>query len=269
MITSSIVLYNNDIAIVKKAIDSFLSLQLDFKLYLIDNSQLNTLKAVKSDERIVYVHNPANPGFGAAHNMAIEMALREGSAYHFIVNPDIYFDTDVVSPMVKYMDTHPDVGMMMPEILYPDGAIQHLPKLLPSPFWILKRKFKSGSQSYKKFIDRYELRNVPPKCIYNVPILSGCFSALNMAAIKKVGGYDDRYFMYFEDFDLSRRVHAQFKTLYYPEVSVYHEYEGGANKNPKLFRIFIQSAITYFNKWGWLIDKSRTKMNAETLAQFN
>jgi GT2 family glycosyltransferase len=80
--------------------------------------------------------------------------------------------------------------------------------------------------------------------------------------------YDDNYFMYFEDWDLSRRMHKKYKTIYYPLVSVYHGYESGANKSFKLFKIFIQSAITYFNKWGWFFDKDRKQMNKKALSQF-
>jgi GT2 family glycosyltransferase len=80
--------------------------------------------------------------------------------------------------------------------------------------------------------------------------------------------YDERYFMYFEDWDLSRRVHKNFETLYFPLVNVYHGYESGANKKFNLFIIFIKSAFKYFNKWGWFFDKDRNKVNLLTLDQF-
>jgi GT2 family glycosyltransferase len=157
---------------------------------------------------------------------------------------------------------------MMPQILNEDGSIQNLPKLLPSPFSILKRKIKKPTRMYQKFINEYELREVSKDLIYNAPVLSGCFTLLNLDAIKKVGMYDDAFFMYFEDWDLSRRIHQQYKTIYFPKVSVVHEYESGANKNPKLFKIFVNSAITYFNKWGWFFDSERKKVNKEALSQF-
>jgi hypothetical protein len=64
-----------------------------------------------------------------------------GAKYHF-VNPDIYFEGDVVTPMVQYMADDMTIGMMMPQVLNEDGSVQNLPKLLPSPFCILKRKIK-------------------------------------------------------------------------------------------------------------------------------
>jgi len=266
-ISCAIVLFNNDEETLNKAINSFLNTSLSFRFYLIDNSPTDKLKRLAIDDKITYFHNPSNPGFGVAHNIAITKAIAEGSNFHFIINPDIYFDTDVITPMVHYMQEHQDVGMMMPEVLYPDGCVQFLPKLLPNPFWILKRKFKRPKKSFNNFIDKYELRKMPRTKIYNAPILSGCFTLLNLQAIEDVGGYDDNYFMYFEDFDLSRRMHQKYKTIYFPKVSVYHGYEGGANKSFKLFKIFIASAITYFNKWGWIFDRERKEINKRALTQ--
>ena len=264
-----IVMYNNGVEILQQAINSVLNSNLNIKLFLIDNSPTDVLKRLVTDSRIEYIHNPSNPGFGASHNVAIERAIGLGLKYHFIVNPDIYFEGDVITPMVEYMANDMTIGMMMPQILNEDGSVQNLPKLLPSPFSILKRKIKKPVGAYQKFINKYELREVPKDTIYNAPVLSGCFTLLNLDAVKKVGMYDDQFFMYFEDWDLSRRMHQHYKTIYFPKVSVVHEYESGANKSKKLFTIFVNSAITYFNKWGWFFDSERKKINNKALSQFN
>jgi len=268
-ITCSIVLYKNPPEVLTKTISSFLVTGCYVKLYLVDNSPTDELRNVVIDDRIQYVHNPSNLGFGAAHNIAIDWAIKEGSEYHFVINPDIYFDGDVITPMVNYMKSNPDTGSMMPEILYPDGTIQYLPKLLPSPFWILRRKVKYPPNLYKAFITKYELRDVHPQRVYNTPIISGCFTLLNLQAIKEIGGYDDKYFMYFEDWDLSRRITGKYRTVYFPKVSIYHEYDSGANKSWHLFKIYLKSAFHYFNKWGWIFNKGRKLINAKTLDQFN
>jgi GT2 family glycosyltransferase len=269
LITGSLVLYNSDRAEVSKAIESFIKNVKDFKLFLVDNSANQSLKSlVELDCKLEYIHNPSNPGFGASHNLAMQSAQSIGSKYHFIINPDTYFIEDVVSSMIDYMENNTMVGMMMPEILNVDGSPQYLPKLIPSFFWVLRRKLKRYDPWHDKFIQKYELRNTPQNLIYNTPIISGCFTLLKMDAIKDVGGYDDRFFMYFEDWDLSRRISRIYKTVYFPSVSIYHGYASGANKNSKLFRVFIQSAIIYFNKWGWFFDRNRIVMNKKTLDQF-
>ncbi len=266
--TASIVLYKNEEAVLQKAIDCFLKLSFDFILFLVDNSPTDDLRKLATDSRILYIHNPSNPGFGAAHNIAIQNAITVKSKYHFIVNPDVYFQDDIISPMVNFMKNDATIGMMMPQILNDDHSVQNLPKLLPSPFSILMRKLKRPQFLYRPFIKKYELRFVPNNKIYQAPVLSGCFTLLNLEAIKKIGFYDDKFFMYFEDWDLSRRMHKHFKTIYFPDVSVVHGYESGANKNPRLFKIFINSAITYFNKWGWFFDNDRNKFNKKALDQF-
>lgn len=266
--TSCIVIYRNDSKMLQTTIHSLLMFDGICRLFLVDNSPTDELKVLVTDERIEYIHNPSNPGFGASHNIAIQKAMKFGAKYHFIVNPDIRFDTDVISPMVKYMAKDTTIGMLMPKILNEDGSVQNLPKLLPSPLSILLRKIQKPAGIYKKFINKYELREVSGDVIYNAPVLSGCFTLLNLDAIKKIGMYDEDFFMYFEDWDLSRRMHQQYKTIYFPVVSVIHEYESGANKSVKLFKIFVMSAVTYFNKWGWFFDENREKINNEALTQF-
>lgn len=266
-ISASIVLYNTNSIELQKTIDSIFLSKLEFKLYLIDNSPSDDLRVFEA-ENIIYIHNPSNSGFGAAHNIAIKKTLEANARYHFIINPDIYCKEDVVLPMIQFMQNDSEIGMMMPQILNNDNTVQNLPKLLPSPYSLLMRKLKFPKFLYNQFINNYELRFVPKNKIYSTPILSGCFTLLNLEAIKKIGFYDDKFFMYFEDWDLSRRMHQHYKTIYFPEVSVYHGYESGANKSSRLFKIFINSAITYFNKWGWFFDFERSKINKRALSQF-
>jgi len=268
-IIGSLVIYKNDRKQLLDAINAFLNTDLKVKLFLVDNSPTSDLENVIKNSRVEYLFNPSNPGFGAAHNIAIKKAIEMGAGYHFIINPDVYFKEDVIGKMINYMKNNSDVGMMMPQMLNLDGTVQNLPKLLPNPLSVLWRKIKKPMGAYQKFINQYELRFVGEDEIYNAPILSGCFTLLNLKAIQEIGMYDDKYFMYFEDWDLSRRMHVKYKTIYFPKVSVYHGYESGANNSGKLFKIFINSAVTYFNKWGWFFDKERKKINKKALSQFN
>lgn len=101
----------------------------------------------------------------------------------------------------------------------------------------------------------------------NVPYLSGCFMFLRVSVLKEVGLFDERYFMYLEDTDLSRRIHKKYKTIYYPFVHIIHEYSKGSYKNIKLLIYHIHSAIKYFNKWGWIFDKERREINTKVLRE--
>ena len=268
IVTCCIVLYNNDLAMLEKAVRSFLESEFIYRLYLIDNSPTQYLRRLATEDRIIYCHNSSNLGFGAAHNIAFRMASEIGSCYHFVANPDVFFDKEVIAAMLNYIETNQNVGMIMPQILNFDGSIQYLPKLLPSPVGILLRKFKYPPIMYQKFINEYELRFVDQNIIYDAPILSGCFSLCSLRAIEDVGMFDDNFFMYFEDWDLSRRMHQKYRTVYFPFVSVFHGYERGAGKSFKLFIVFLRSAFIYFCKWGWFADKERRVVNDKILNQF-
>lgn len=268
-VTASIVLYNTDLNDLLKSAASFLDSSIDNKkLFLVDNSPSDQLKTVISDKNVKYIYNPANTGFGDGHNIAIRQAIEWGSDYHFVINPDVSAKQDIISPMIDYMEIHTEIGMMMPKVLNLDGTVQNLPKLLPSPYAILMRKAKFPKQVYQKFINQYELRLVAEDKVYETPILSGCFTLFRVKALKEIGLYDDRFFMYFEDWDISRRMNQKYKTIYFPKVAIYHGYESGANRNLRLFKIFVESAIKYFNKWGWVMDSDRNKVNRKTLRQF-
>ncbi|EHQ43997.1 MULTISPECIES: glycosyltransferase [Myroides] len=269
LVSLSIVLYCTKELDIQNILKSIKTFENKINIFIIDNSPTKDLQNFFINEScITYIHNPSNPGFGASHNIAFRRVCNDGTKYHFVVNPDALFSEYVVNSMVSYLDEHNDIGMMMPQILNFDGTVQYLPKLLPNPFSIVLRKLKKPTFIYKRFIDKYELRNIDKDMIYEAPILSGCFTAFRISAIKEIGLYDDRFFMYFEDWDLSRRMNEKYKTIYYPRVSIHHGYESGANKSKKLFKIFVKSYIYYFTKWGWIFDSNRVKVNNRTLNQF-
>jgi GT2 family glycosyltransferase len=102
----------------------------------------------------------------------------------------------------------------------------------------------------------------------NIPFLSGCFMFLRSSALKEVGFFEKRIFMYVEDTDLSRRFHLKYRTLFYPYVQVYHHYHKGSYKNLKLMHYAIEGAVVYFNKWGWIFDGQRRAINQKVLRAY-
>jgi len=268
LITASIVTYHNPLDEVKSIIDTFLESDLNSLLIISDNSSNRYLEKICSDKRTIYIHNKANLGFGTAHNIAFNEAIKLNSKYHFILNPDVKFDSSVLEILVSKMGSDSRIGAIMPKVLNFDNSVQYLPKLLPSPSRSLIRLIKPFRRIFRKQYSQYILQNHTNTEV-NVPTLSGCFCLYNLLAIKQVGQFDERFFMYFEDNDLSRRIHKEYKTLYFPSVSIYHGYERGAAKNFKLFKIYVSSAFAYYNKYGWFFDKERRQRNREVLCQLN
>jgi GT2 family glycosyltransferase len=272
-INASIALYQNKKEQVSKAINSFLNTELEVKLYLLDNSpSADLMELARIDKRIEYIFNNGNKGFGKAHNIAMKKSIDDDIRYHLVLNPDVYFNKGVLESLIKYAEINPDVGLIMPKILYPNGKIQYLCKLLPTPFDLIGRRF-SNFKYLKKIIDRrneiYELRSARYDETMYVPNLSGSFMFLRVEAIERVGLFDEKFFMYLEDVDLSRRLYNKYKNLYYPEVCIYHEFQKGSYKNKKLLIHHIISAINYFNKYGWFIDDERDRINKYTLKNLN
>tara|TARA_B100000965_G_scaffold403434_1_gene431495 strand:+ start:194 stop:1003 length:810 start_codon:yes stop_codon:yes gene_type:complete len=267
-VSGSIVLYNSSFDEIKYLLNTIDNCIIN-KLYIIDNSEFDKISKFLNRKKIVYIHNSYNLGFGAAHNIAITKSLENNFDFHFIINPDITLSADIFKKMLQYMTSHKDVGIMMPKVLNSDKSIQYLPKLLPSLFSIIMRKIKWPNLLYRNFIDKYELRFIKENQTYITPMISGCFNLIRLDAIKLVGMYDERFFMYLEDWDLSRRIYNYYKTIYYSDVSVIHGYNSEANRSIKLLISFLFSVFKYFNKWGWFFDYKRKKINFEVLNQFN
>ena len=269
-LSASIVLYNTKVNDLKKVIDSYFAYQGEKQLFLVDNSPSDELKnivAMYPNKEIHYIFNNANMGYGKAHNIAIRKSIEQGQPYHIILNPDIIIEKDVLEKLANYMELHPEVGNIMPKIIYPDGELQYLCKLLPSPIDLIFRRF-IPIKKWKDAINRkYELHSFEYDKIMNIPNLSGCFMFLRTEALKKVGLFDENIFMYLEDIDLNRRIFSKYKTIYYPDATVIHEHQKESYKNKKLLKVHIQSAIYYFNKYGWFFDKERTNINRNVLRE--
>lgn len=270
MITSAIVLFHNERRILRASIESFLNTTLDVKLFLIDNSSNTSLMDIIIDDRVEYIKTSHNIGFGAGHNIAIKNAMAIGSKYHIVLNPDIYFDKEVIPEILSLMEKNTDIGNVMPKVFYPDGSIQYLCKLLPTPYDWIGRRFNPFKRLVETRNQLFELRFSNYDKQMNVPYLSGCFMFLRLDALTKVGLFDENIFMYGEETDLGRRlIQSGYRNIFFPDVSIYHEFQKGSHKSWRLTLIGIKSAVYYFNKWGWFFDKSRKEINEKCLKELS
>jgi len=268
-ITVSIVTYKTSPGVLKRCIESILRANMKINIYVIDNSPEDYLRTICSNNGIFYIFNDNNVGFGAGHNIAIKETIKDNIPFHLVTNPDIHFGDAVLEPLYEFMNGNTDVGVIMPKILYVDGSVQYLCKLLPTPMDLIRRRFFGGTRYSGKKDSLYELRSTGYDKIMDVPYLSGCFMFIRTEALSRAGLFDERFFLYLEDVDLSRRIHKHYRTVYYPDVSVFHQYEKGSYKNSKLLKYHLQSAIRYFNKWGYFFDKDRREINEKTLKKLN
>jgi len=265
-VVSSIVTFKNNADVLKKAVSSFFNSELNTYLYVIDNSPTDVLRNVLNHKNVEYIFNRNNLGFGAGHNIAIRK-MTGTTKYSLILNPDIYFEKGVLEKLFSFMEKNPGFGSVIPKVLFPDESLQYLCRLLPDPYDIVLRKinFKilNPLLNRKKF--QYELKFADYNKIMDVPYLSGCFMFIRTEVFEKTGIFDERFFLYFEDIDLARRIHKLYRTVYYPEAVVYHNYERGSNKDMLLLKHLIFSGVKYFNKWGWFFDKEREYINNKAI----
>lgn len=264
MLNASLVLFNHSVTETAPLVNALGQSACVKDVFLIDNSPVQNPDFRKLPA--TYIFNYKNLGYGAAHNIAIRKSMEQNVPYHLVVNPDIQFESSILDELVAFMQKNPDVGLLMPKVLYPTGEIQYLCKLLPKPSDLFIRRFLPPKWTQQSN-ERFELRQSGYDKIMDVPYLSGCFMLLRTEALKSVGLFDERFFMYPEDIDLTRRIHREYRTVFYPNVSVTHHHAQGSYKTGRLLWIHLTNMIRYFNKWGWFFDAERKKVNEKILEQ--
>lgn len=260
VIAASIVTYRTDDNELSRCIDSLDMSALDM-VYVIDNSCSEHTRILCGErERVEYIPSD-NIGYGAAHNIALRKSLALRRDYHLVLNPDIWFNPADIRPLLDYMESNTDVGTLQPQILNPDGSLQYTVKQVPSPFDLILRRFLP-KMLFPRRRDAYELRHMDHSKPFNAPVHQGSFMLLRCSALHRVGLFDERFFMYPEDIDLTRRIHACFRTMFVPSVKVIHDHHAQSYKDLHMLRIHVCNMIRYFNKWGWFIDRQRTEFNS-------
>lgn len=266
-ITASMVLYHNRPESFGPAVRSFLDGDPGARIAIVDNSSPPLEHELFHHDRVIYLFPGRNLGFGAGHNLGFK---KVGSGeFHLLLNPDVSFSPAVVRELLSFAASDARIGAVMPKICFPDGSLQRLCKLLPTPLDLMLRRFIPVRFLQEMHRRRYELDQLPQDRVVDVPSLSSCFLLLRSALFRDLGGFDERYFMYMEDVDLVRRIGDRARTVYYPFSRVEHEYAKGSYRNQRLLRYHLQSAWKYFSKWGWYFDALRTQRNAEVLRTLN
>ena len=267
-LTVSVVIHKTPFEQISKLADSLLRSDIE-TIYIVDNSPQimpysNILESLSP--AIKYIKTENN-GFGAAHNVAIREVLARNDLpddFHLVVNPDVYWEDDVLHSLVEEMKRNEKIGMIMPKIFYPDGDLQLSCRRLPSPFDLFLKRLMPPSLK-KKRMEKYLLEVHDHDRPLNCPYLLGSFLLFRNVALKSEGIFDERFFMYPEDIDITRRIHRNWITLYWPEVSVIHEHAAASRKSIKMFRIHFVNMVKYFNKWGWFCDKERKSFNKKLM----
>ncbi len=260
MLTVSIVTYHTDNDELTRCLES-LDTDIVSRIFIIDNSRSESTRELAAGHRkVVYIPND-NTGYGAGHNIALRQVVDDPAVrYHLVVNSDVRFEPDVLSRMVSFMEQHPGVGQLHPKVLNPDGSMQWTVRRLPAPIDVIGRRFLPAALMRRRN-DRYLLKHIDHNKAFDVPYHQGSFMLLRTEALRRVGLFDERFFMYPEDIDLTRRIHRHYQTLYWPEVEIIHDHRAQSYTSPRMLRIHMINMARYFCKWGWVFDSERRREN--------
>ncbi|MFX2237885.1 glycosyltransferase [Acinetobacter baumannii] len=262
IVFASIVIYKHSYLDLKPTLDSLSNTPLIQKIILIDNDQSNWAQTL-NNEKIVYIKSEGNFGFGYGHNLAIHQYAK-ASDFFLICNPDIEFEANEFEKLLSFA-AKSDAGLFLPRIFKGDGVDQHGARLLPTPMNLFARRFSPALG--EKLDQNYLLKKFSIDKPIFAPNLIGCFMLFASHALLDLAGFDERFFMYMEDVDLSRRCAEKYGAIYYPQAHVTHLHEQGSYKNKTLLKAHLKSAYQYFNKWGWFFDSGRQKINKDCLDQ--
>ncbi|QLB63261.1 glycosyltransferase family 2 protein [Paraburkholderia caribensis] len=262
----SIVVYRPDLALLLSTLESVATAcrtlrvarpSFALRLTIIDNgglpdieTSLDTLRANGINCEILSGHG--NIGYGCGHNLAIE---NSPYSFHLVLNPDIELDARALASAVDFLDAHPEAGLLTPRIGDDAGQLQFLCRRYPTLVDLFVRGFlpARARRLFDRRLARYEMRDLINErdTVWDPPIVSGCFMVFRTTVLKTLAGFDSRYFLYFEDYDLSLRAHEVTRVVYAPVVRVLHHGGGAARKGSAHIRMFVSSAFKFFNRFGW------------------
>ncbi len=221
-----------------------------FVVYLVDNASpdgaLASLQKLGLPPCVQLLPQAKNRGFGAGHNVVLPLL---NSEYHAVVNPDILLENDALAAMADYMDAHPDVVMTTPRLLFPDGQPQYIAKRRPALLPLLSRQL--GFSFLKKYETHYLMLDEDLSQPTDVEFCSGSFFLIRTQAFRAIGGFDEKYFMYVEDADITQKALQHGRAVYLPQVSVVHAWHRAAHRRPRQFFWQLRSMLRYFHKWGF------------------
>lgn len=247
-ISLSIVTYNNCNEIIG-VLDSIRHSEdsKSFDIFIVDNCSIDGTAdfVAKEYPECTVLRMQENLGYGSGHNQAIRIVE---SDYHAIVNPDIRFNSKTIRQFADYMNANPNTSMISPQVFNTDGSIQHLPRKKPTIKYLLGGLLENKGRLFKKWREEFTLANENIVNPIEIDFCTGCFMFCRTSALQKCNGFDERYFMYGEDADLTREMQKFGKTMYVPQIEVIHEWKR-ENKSLKGRLRQISSMTKYFLKW--------------------
>lgn len=250
MVSVSIVTYKTSLEELALCLDSLRSERVA-EIFVVDNASDPAMKAFCAGRPEVTYIASANRGFGAGHNQAIRRILgRQDITAHLVLNSDVRFEPSVLDTLEDMMRKDSHLGLLQPEVVYPDGTLQYTARRLPTPLISFGRRFLP-----KRWMEnanyRYLMKDADRSKPFEAPYFQGSFLFMRREALESVGLFDERFFMYPEDIDISRRIHERYRTLCIPSLRIIHDHRAASYHSLRMLRIHAVNMLKYYLKWGF------------------
>ena len=229
-----------------------LSPQVGYAVVVNDHQQGEPVEKLAADADL-FLTSCDNPGYGRAVNRLVEQ-LGHLPPYIGVLNTDLSWQPDTFELLLAWLKQHPNVNLAVPQILDEAGIPQKLCKHHPTVLALFSRRFVPDwlKPTWLKRYDRwYVMSDQNYQQVFEVPYLSGCCMLIRSEAFRLVGGFDERYFLYLEDADLTRSLAIDGCCVHLPVAGVVHGWRRGNYGNLELMTVNLVSAWRYFCKWGW------------------
>ena len=194
------------------------------------------------------IANDYNAGFGKANNIALAKAIGK---YVLFLNPDTVVAERTIPGCVEYMDAHPEVGAVGVRMQYGDGRFAlESRRSLPTPsvsFWHMTGLGRMFPKS--KVFARYHLTYLDRDGECPIDVVSGAYMFTRKEVLDKTGGFDESFFMYGEDIDLSYRIKLEgYQNRYLPLPIVHYKGESTIKTSYRYAKVFYDAMLIFFNK---------------------
>lgn len=264
----SVVLYAPDLSLLAEVLDSLtrahrhalrtsaLTCALDLVNNKPDDEHKDAIAALArsaSSEHfsVALIEAGANGGYGAGNNISIRR--HEDADFHLILNPDALLKEEALTNALAYLQSNPDVGLLTPQVTGLDGKLHHLCKQHPTLLDMFIRSVSSPllNRLFMQRNMRFEMRDKDYRNVIKpVPYPTGCFMLFRRSVLGRIGGFDEGYFLHYEDADIGRRISQVSQTAYVPSVVVLHKWSRDSHKAWRMRWITIKSGLRYWRKWG-------------------
>ena len=226
------------------------SSSLRVEVIVVDNGSTDgSVEMVRAEfPQVHLIANPDNRGFPAANNQGIKIAQ---GRYVLLLNPDTEVLGDALATMVGFADDHPDVGVVGPQLVNPDGSVQSSRRRFPTLATAFFESTWLQPYAPRRLLERYYVLDRPDDEVQDVDWVTGAALMARREAIEQVGPMDEGFFMYSEELDWCRRFReAGWRVVYLPMAQIVHHVGKSSEQVLPARHIHFQtSKVRYFRKY--------------------